>query len=174
MHRQALQVCCLLAAAPSMLLAAECKLSKYAELPVTMVDTRPMIAGSINGVDGVFLADSGSFFSMLTRESAEKFKLRLGPDPAGLEVRGATGGVGVRETRARDFMLAGFGLAHNVDFLVAGSDFAGGADGIIGQNLLGFADTEYDLGNGVIRLFHASDCGKRMLAYWSQGAGRAR
>jgi tetratricopeptide (TPR) repeat protein len=145
--------------------AADCKLEKYAELPVTMADTRPFIAGSINGVPATFVADSGSFFSIVTRASAQRFKLRPGA-LAGVEVRGATGAADVLQARAKDFSLQGFGLAHGVDFLVAGNDFAGGTDGVIGQNIIGHADTEYDLANGVIRLFRANDCSGHMLAYW--------
>ena len=52
---------------------AACKLERYAELPVTMAGTKPLIAGSINGIDALFIADSGAFFSMLSYESAKKF-----------------------------------------------------------------------------------------------------
>jgi hypothetical protein len=40
-----------------------------------MVGTHPLIAGSSNGVDALVIADSGAFFSTVSRERAEKFKL---------------------------------------------------------------------------------------------------
>src|SRR5690606_11967600 len=66
--------------------------------------------------------------------------------------------------------LAGFSKGRtieNVQFLVSGNAVLGDADGIIGQNVLGRADTEYDLANGVIRAFHAKNC-KGSLAYWAR------
>src|SRR6202158_945112 len=42
---------------------AACQIERYAELPVTMAGTAPLIAGSIDGVDALFIADSGLFFS---------------------------------------------------------------------------------------------------------------
>jgi len=162
MQRSAVLSLALLAAP---VLAADCKLEEYAELPVTMVDTRPVVTGSVNGFGALFVADSGAFFSMLTRESARRFQMRTTPVTR-MEVRGVNGTVDVLQGRAADFSLTGFGRAHGVEFLVAGEAFAGAADGLIGQNVLGHADTEYDLANGVIRLFHSKGCNDRFLGYW--------
>jgi tetratricopeptide (TPR) repeat protein/predicted aspartyl protease len=146
--------------------AAECQMSRYAEMPVTMNATRPLVTGSINGISGQFDADSGSFFSMLSRETAERLKLRLEPLPGHIQVRGASGIADVSMTHVKELTIDGFGSAHNVDFLVGGNSFAAGLLGALGQNVIGHADTEYDLANGVIRLFHTRDCGKTNLAYW--------
>jgi predicted aspartyl protease len=155
--------------------SAACQLERYAELPVTMAGTAPLIAGSINGVDALFIADSGSFFSALSDESAKRFKLRLNSIPGGLEVRGLGGAADARSTVARDFTLAGWsaGTLHNVEFVVVGNSFAGAAAGLIGQNVLGHADTEYDLANGVIRLFHSKGCADRSMAYWQESGAIA-
>jgi tetratricopeptide (TPR) repeat protein len=151
---------------------ADCKLERFAELPVTMVGTRPVVAGSVNGVDALFVADSGAFFSMLTREAAERFKLKWEPLPPWINVRGVKGGdIDVRLGVAKDFALTGYGTGsalHGVDFLVGGNAFGEGAAGLIGQNVLGRTDTEYDLGNGVIRLLRSKDCGNQVLAYWAR------
>jgi tetratricopeptide (TPR) repeat protein len=154
---------------------ADCKLEAYAELPVTMSGTTPLIAGAINGVGGLFIADSGAFFSMLTRESAARLKLRLEALPARFMVWGIGGAVDARLATVKDFTLAGLGsrVFHNVQFVVVGNSFATEAAGLIGQNVIGHADTEYDLANGFIRLFHTMDCGDRPLAYWSGTAGFA-
>ena len=155
--------------------AAVCKLERYAELPVTMAGTRPLVAGSINGVGAFFIADSGAFYSMLTREGAQSLKLRLQPLPSGLVVSGIGGAADARLASVGDFTLAGFGsrVFHNVQFVVVGNAFATEAAGLIGQNVLGHADTEYDLANGFIRLFHTRDCAGQPLAYWSGSAAVA-
>ena len=146
--------------------AGQCQMSRYAEMPVTMDSTRPLLTGTINGVSGQFEADSGAFFSMLSRETAERLKLRLEPLPGHIQVRGVNGAADFSMTRVKELTIPGFGAAHNVDFLVGGNSLAGGGFGALGQNVLGRADTEYDLANGVIRLFHTHDCEKTNLAYW--------
>lgn len=137
-----------------------------------MAGTRPLVAGTVNGNAARFIADSGAFFSTLTREAADKFKVKWVPMPPGIDVYGLKGGnVDVRLGVAKDFTLAGYGsgaVVHGVEFLVGGNAFASGAAGLIGQNVIGRYDTEYDLGNGVIRLMHSRDCGTHVLAYWAK------
>ena len=151
--------------------ADNCQLARYAELPVTMSDKQPTVRGSINGVEGVFLADSGAFYSLLYPESVSKFKLKRQAAPWGLSVVGVGGAESVNLAVAKDFVLDGFrnnNVFHKVQFLVLSRAASDGLDGIIGQNVLGHADTEWDLGNGVVRLFHSQECENRSLAYWSQ------
>ena len=63
--RRPLFALCLLSAAVSSLMlsnsaAAECKLGKFAELPVTMTSLKPIVAAKINGEEAHFVADSGA------------------------------------------------------------------------------------------------------------------
>jgi len=115
--------------------ATICKLEKYAALPVTMAGTRPLVAGTVNGQQARFLAGSGAFFSVLTRDGAEKFKLHVRSLSWNLDVRG--GGADSRLTSANDLTLAGIGsrTSHRVDFIVGGNAMGPGIDGIIGQNI---------------------------------------
>jgi tetratricopeptide (TPR) repeat protein len=148
---------------------SECKLVRYAEMPVTMVGMRPTISGTINGAEAHFLVDSGAFFNMMWQESALKYQLKVGTAPLAY-VQGIGGSTSVGLTTIKNFTLAGFGTAvtHNVQFLVGGNSSASSQiAGIIGQNLLSFADAEYDLANGVIRLFRSQDCKDQSLAYWA-------
>jgi tetratricopeptide (TPR) repeat protein/predicted aspartyl protease len=149
---------------------AACRAGVAAEFPVTMQGMRPMISGSINGIDARFVVDSGAFFSQLTAESAKKYQLSSRPMPPGFSlVQGAGGFESVSLAAAKDFELAGLngGTLHNVEFLVAAHSVSTGTDGLIGQNILGVADTEYDLANGIIRLMKVTGCEGRPLAYWS-------
>ena len=148
--------------------AAGCTLAKIAELPVTMEGLAPIVPAKINGVDARLVADSGAFFSMLGPASVAKFGLSVGPPPFGLIVRGVNGDVSVGLARAKEFTVLN-NTFHNSDFLVGGSGISAGADGLLGGNLLDFADVEYDLANGVIRLFKPQGCEGAALAYWSQG-----
>src|SRR6185312_17052260 len=45
-----------------------------------------------------------------------------------------------------------------------------GVTGLIGENVLGFADIEYDLPHGAIRFFRQQGCQGANLGYWSNGA----
>src|SRR5882757_3552154 len=146
----------------------KCSLQRYAELPVTMSGTRPLIAGSINGVNALFLIDSGAPFSTLANEAAEKFHLKLGRSFA---IRGTSGLTSANVTSAKDFSLVGFDggrVFHAIEFAVTGTGeiYGRGVDGLIGQNVFGKADMEFDLANGMVRLFIEKDCGSQSLAYW--------
>jgi tetratricopeptide (TPR) repeat protein/predicted aspartyl protease len=149
---------------------AGCKLGKVAELAVTMTGLRPLVHASINGSDALFLADSGAFYSTLTPAAAKQFKLRLSPAPYWFGVSGVGGEAQAWITTVRTFTIFGLPVP-DVEFLVAGNEVGGGAAGILGQNVFrGFGDIEYDLADGVIRLFRARDCGSTPLAYWSPQA----
>ncbi len=148
---------------------AACQLARYAELPVTISNGRAYVSGSVNGVDTRFFADSGAFFSIISAEAARRFNLRLEPLPGGMEVRGIDGGGDYYLGRAKEFSLAGMGDFHDVEFIVGGNAFAADSAGILGQNVIGHADTEYDFANGVMRLLRSKGCAHANLAYWQKG-----
>jgi hypothetical protein len=158
----------LLAASPAVAAEKKCLLQRVAEMPVTMSGTRPLITGTINGSPARFLADSGAFFSLLTRESATRHGLKIGSLPSNIIVTGTGGSERMKLTTVPEFTLTGFGggfTYRKVDFLVSASRFSGDIDGIIGQNFLGSRDTEFDLANGFIRVFDAKDSKGANLAY---------
>ncbi|MBV9345863.1 MAG: aspartyl protease family protein, partial [Gammaproteobacteria bacterium] len=55
--------------------ASKCTLVRLPDIPVSMEGTMPIVHAQINGIDGRFLADSGSFTSMITPSAAEDFKM---------------------------------------------------------------------------------------------------
>jgi tetratricopeptide (TPR) repeat protein/predicted aspartyl protease len=148
--------------------APGCTLQKYAELPVTMAGFRPLLQARINGAPVRLFIDTGSFWGMLSPASASRLGLHVRAGHAAIAVTGLTGTSEVGLTQASEFDLGDNYKAHNVDFLVAEHNL-GAADGLIGQNLMGAADVEYDLANGVVRLFEPKDCGRSDLGYWSAG-----
>jgi tetratricopeptide (TPR) repeat protein/predicted aspartyl protease len=146
--------------------AAECKLARIAELPVTMNGLQPTFTAQINGTDAVFTLDSGAFWSVLSPASAAQYKLHLDHNRLpGFYMRGIGGNVDVAVTTVKTFTIFDVPL-HNVDFIVGGSDVGEGSVGVLGQNLLRIADVEYDLGDGAMRLFRPTGCRKANLAYW--------
>jgi tetratricopeptide (TPR) repeat protein/predicted aspartyl protease len=145
---------------------AECKLGKFAELPVTMSSLKPIVSAKINGEEAHFVADSGAFYSMITEAAAAEYKLKLGPAPFGLYIKGIGGNVSPSLATVKEFTFAGIPL-RNVQFLVGGSTIGTSESvGLLGQNFFRAGDVEYDLANGTIRLIRAEGCSHALLAYW--------
>ena len=145
--------------------AAECKLSKIVDLPVAMRGPQPMVTARINGRDVTFLADSGAFFSVLAPAKARELGLNVRAATFGFRIEGLGGQADAGLTTVKAFGIAGATLP-NVEFLVAGNALGGETAGLLGRNFLDFADAEYDLANGVIRLWRFRGCGALTPTYW--------
>lgn len=143
--------------------AAGCTLKIMATLPVSMIGTRPTVTTQINGADATFLVDSGSFFSVITPGSAAQYGLKLQPAPFGFRMIGIGGAVVPQIATVKKFGIVGQTLP-NIIFLVGGSEVGNG--GVIGENILGLADTEYDLAKGVVRLIRPEGCTAANFPYW--------
>ena len=147
---------------------AACQLERLLEIPVTMTNQRPLVAAKVNGRDAVFIADSGAFFSQMSPAKAKELGLKPGPAPIGLTIEGV-GGVEqkIGFVTTKSFSIAGQNVAGA--FIVGGGEPGEDTAGVIGQNILGYADVEYDLAHGVIRLMRPHDCVTHALAYWTPG-----
>lgn len=145
--------------------AAECKLKGLAQLPVTMRGMKPVIAAKINGSDVKFLVDSGAFYSIISTAAAEGLNLPKTLAPGNFYVRGVGGTQQVMVTTVKEFGLAG-AVVNNMEFLVTGGAIGGDIVGALGQNVFSFADAEFDLGNGGVRLFQAENCKDAEKVYW--------
>jgi tetratricopeptide (TPR) repeat protein len=149
--------------------SAACILHKIGELPVTMDGLTPTVAVKINGADARMIADSGSWFGQLTPQAAARLKLRIGPLESG-DIEGLGGVEQAEEATTKDFAILGYTF-HDAIFVVASPQLAP-LDGLIGNNLLSVADTEFDLANGAIRLFKPVGCSQNTnLAYWAAQTG---
>lgn len=158
----------LAAASPSLAASPNCQLVRRAELPVTMDGLTPIVTVTINGQSARLIVDSGAFYSILTPRAAERFKMSSSALPVGFLIQGAVGTTSARLGKAQTFMLDHQAIP-NREFLIAG-DTLGDADGLLGQDILGVLDVEYDLANGMVRIFKPMGCDKAVLAYWATGA----
>lgn len=151
-------------------LAGQCILGKIVEFPITMVDLRPQMTAKINGTDVRFMVDSGAFYSIISPASAAELNLSS-RSPFGFYIRGVNGDANASITRVKEFTIPGVTL-HDIEFIVAGSQIDRGSVGVLGQNVLHYADVEYDLAQGVIRLMKPLDCSSKVtLAYWVGKSG---
>jgi tetratricopeptide (TPR) repeat protein len=153
-----------LATAAQPVVAASCKIEGLAQIPVTMRGTQPLIPAKINGKDVKFLLDSGAFYSVLSPAIAEALSLPQTLAPSGFVVRGVGGISHPTIATVREFGLAG-AVVNNMEFLVVGGSH-GEAVGVLGQNVLSFADVEYDFGGGAVRLMRAENCKDEARVYW--------
>jgi tetratricopeptide (TPR) repeat protein/predicted aspartyl protease len=145
---------------------SRCRLSQLIELPLSIEGRRSTIPAKINGQDASFTLDSGAFWSTMTLAAAKQYGLRVDYSRVeNLKVNGVGGLVSPGLTTAKELTIFNLPL-HKIDFLVMGNDIGSGTAGVIGQNLLRFADLEYDLGHGALRLFLSKDCEQNNLAYW--------
>jgi tetratricopeptide (TPR) repeat protein/predicted aspartyl protease len=152
-------------ACPASALAA-CSIQTM-ELPVKMVDGRAVATVGIDGKPVPLIVDTGGFFSMLTDSTASQLNLRLRDLPNGMEIQGLVGRVRARMTTVSKLQLVK-GAIPDVDFVVGGNEFGSGAMGLMGRNMLGFTDTEFDLAHGVVRfVFPSEDCAHSNMAYWA-------
>ncbi len=149
--------------APSPALAA-CTVAKMLDLPVVMAGRRPMVTAQFGGRPARFIVDSGAFYSTIARATAAEFGLKVTPLPSSFRLRGVNGDSSAASTVAPDFALGGVTIP-KVAFIVGGSDT--GTAGLLGQNILGLADVEYDLPHGMVRLMKTRDCARTGLAYWA-------
>jgi len=144
---------------------AKCSVAKFLDMPVTMAGLRPMVPAQINGHDVKFIADSGAFYSTISPGSAAELSLTLTAAPFGFYLKGIGGDANASIATVKDFGL-GPAVLHKVQFLVGGSEVGG--VGLLGQNILGLDDVEYDLAHGAIRLMKPKDCDRNTnLAYWA-------
>lgn len=146
--------------------AEPCKIAKFVDLPVTMVGTSPTVPAKINGRDVTFVADSGAFTNTLGTTIAKELNLRLDPAPSWLHVAGIGGETDVSLTTVKTFTFANVPIP-NVQFIVSPGAGGHAYAGLLGQNIWGLGDVEYDLGGGAIRLFKVDGCRDKALAYWA-------
>jgi tetratricopeptide (TPR) repeat protein/predicted aspartyl protease len=156
----------LLAVAPYARADNKCNLNREVEVPISMSELRPLMTAQINGKNAKFLLDSGAFYSMMSTATAQEFNLKL--SGSFYTVSGVGGQQKTWFTRVKDFSFLGMTF-HDVEFMVSGSEIGSEEAGLIGENLLGHFDVEYDLANGVVRLYKPQGCERTALAYWAAG-----
>lgn len=145
--------------------AGSCQLERYGTLPVEMDGGRATTTVKVNGTDTRFALDTGAFFSIMSDATASSLGLKLRALPSWFRIHGIGGAANAQYTRVKAFGMLGTTLK-NIDFIVGGTD---PGYGLLGANLLDFADLEIDMAHGKVSLFKAEGCAQRPLAYWATG-----
>lgn len=149
---------------------AACRLDLAADLPVTMLDSRPTVEVGINGAKARFVLDSGVPYSQTTPAQAADLHMKVRTAPFMNNVpayfaRQDDGRFGDLIAVIKRFTVGGRSIDHFELALLAG-ETGDGTAGLLGQDFLGAWDVEYDLGQGAVRLFDPKGC-RQGLAYWT-------
>ncbi len=148
--------------------ASTCKIGLVGEMKVEFRRNRPTITGAINGQPVRVLIDTGAFASMLFTAKARELHLPLRP-VNGLRLSGA-GGVSEANSAVLDELEVAGVTRHGFNILVAGEGGARDTDMIMGQDVFGRFDLEFDLKHNALRLLTLSGCDDDQAAYWVNGA----
>ena len=155
--------------APAQAAAADCQLAKLAEFPIRFEKNQPLIPVSVNGQKGWFVVDTGSYQSMMFGGAASTFGLHQSPADH-RTFFGVGGEQEARSTSIAEFDLAGIKVK-NFAMLTIGHRGSPAGAGLLGRDLLGQFDIEFDVAHGVLRLFQSHHCGDSSLAYWTSDPG---
>ncbi len=163
LRRIALSTICLTWAASGF---ATCKVLRVAEIPVAIDHNRAFIDAQINGQDIKVLVDTGAGMSFLWQNEAERLGLPM-REAVRVHMYGVGGEAKTFAAIAKRFQMGSF-VGDQIDFAVIGTmTDARRAPLVLGDDFFSHFTTEFDLANGVIRLFRPEDCQPAQVLYWS-------
>jgi Flp pilus assembly protein TadD len=143
---------------------AACELHEIADFKVTLQGSEPLVQAKIAGEPVMMIADSGAFFSSLSRGTIGQFKLAETYGNPGAYTIGIGGKQSISITRVKSFTIADQPLRNQV-FLVVDNEFGPGVAGLMGENILGLADAYYDLPDGAIKLVKPTGCDRPFILW---------
>lgn len=161
-----LALCAAVAANPTAVSAAECKMLQAADLPVRLQRNKLIVDGEINGHKVGIVLDTGSTRTLILRSAAERLGLRR-DQARGVRMFGVGGETNV-ESALVDEIRIGEAGRKNLRMLVAGEHELGrDMDVLLGEDFLHGYDIEFDLAHGAVRLYQPRGCEGVPLAYWA-------
>jgi predicted aspartyl protease len=146
----------------------QCKYVKIAELPLRYSGPTLQVTtdGTINGVTGPMLVDTGAGFSSLTRTATERRDLPL--SMTGRYAEGVGGASRLYNTRLREFTVGPAKSAKGYMTVIGDTGSAPTYDAIVGAPFLLQTDMELSLAEKKMRFFRSLNCDKKsFLGYWT-------
>ncbi|MHB8284771.1 MAG: aspartyl protease family protein [Caulobacteraceae bacterium] len=148
---------------------AKCEIVQVAELQVVMDHNRALVPVEINGHPVQMIVDTGAATSMLFESAVHDFKLPTHDLSGGGRYYGAGGEAAVRIADIAEMKLDARYAAKNIRILVAGGGQFGKSPvaGLLGQDILGHWDIDFDLAHNSMRFLQPTNCHGEDEVYWS-------
>ncbi|TWB50948.1 hypothetical protein [Nitrospirillum viridazoti] len=146
--------------------AQSCHLTKAGVLPLELDGYQLLVKAIVNGKDGYFRIGTSSNATILSSQAMERLmegtKLMVeAPKHGSIEVRKIhLDSLELGSWRGRDVEM----LAGPIGDVV---QTRGDVIGVLGMNILGQYDMEFDLAHSLLTLYQPEGCEKAELAYWS-------
>ena len=151
---------------------ADCKLVETAEFHVDPNSARPVVDGAINGQPVKILVDTGAAASMIPLAEARRLNLTLSR-LNGVRVFGVGGDTAAYDATVQALTVDKF-TARNLNLVVAGDEDAKlGVSLILGDDFFSQRDVEFDLREGVVKMFRPEGCTPPQLVYWGAAYSQA-
>lgn len=146
--------------------ASACTLHTVAELPLIVEGGEAFVEASIDGQPVRLLVDTGATTTLLTPAAAKALGLHT------LPLHGYTtygvGGFSVPESaRIHEFKL-GRAAVRDFDIMVTGAIRSKDFVGLLGDDVLGGYDLEFDVADKMLRLFRPEACQGDQVVYWNK------
>jgi predicted aspartyl protease len=152
--------------------SADCKLIETAEFHVDPNSSRPMVSGAINGQPVKILFDTGAAISMIPLAEAKRLNLTMSR-LNGVRMYGVGGDTAAYDANVKELSVDKF-TARNLDLVVGGDEYAKlGASMVLGDDFFSQRDVEFDLREGVVRMFRPEGCSPPQLVYWGAAYSQA-
>jgi predicted aspartyl protease len=147
--------------------SADCKLAEIAEFHVDPKRTSPVVDGEINGHPVKIVFDTGAATSIVPLAEARRLNLTVARI-SGARMYGIGGDTAIYDTVVGELKIGTF-KTNNLHLLVGGDqDAKSDVSMILGDDFFSRTDVEFDLHDGLVRLFEPHDCTPPQLVYWGQ------
>jgi predicted aspartyl protease len=152
--------------------SADCNLAEIAEFHVDPNRPSPVADGEINGHPVKILFDTGASTSMVPVAEARRLNLST-HRISGARMYGIGGDTAVYDAVVGELKIGTF-KTNNLHLVAAGDqDAKSDVSLILGNDFFSRTDVEFDLREGVVRLFEPRDCSPPQLVYWNQAYSQA-
>ena len=148
--------------------APQCRMQKFATLPIQNNHGNRTVSGEINGTPATFFLDTGATDTLLMPNSVEKFGLLL--EHADRTFVGVSGESRAHIANVKSFSIGSLKGGRRDVTVIESMGFVPPFDGIIGVDILFWHDLEIYLAKDVVNFFRPLDCGTTHLAYWDKNA----
>ena len=152
---------------------AECKLVETAEFHVDPNSAAPIVDGEINGQPVKIMFDIGAAVSIVPVSEARRLGLRMSR-LSGYRMYGFGGDTAAYDANINELKLGAFKVG-NLELVAAGDqDAKFPVSLLLGDDFFSRTDVEFDLRDGVVRLFEPQGCTPPQLIYWGHPYSQAK